>query len=56
MTFFSVWQAGVPDGVINVITGYGPTAGAAVASHKDISKVAFTGSTEVNALSLVTLQ
>ncbi|KAG5672905.1 hypothetical protein PVAND_002993 [Polypedilum vanderplanki] len=40
-------EAGFPDGVINVITGYGPTAGAAIASHSDIRKVAFTGSTEV---------
>ncbi|XP_015571674.2 aldehyde dehydrogenase family 2 member C4 [Ricinus communis] len=40
-------QAGIPDGVINVITGFGPTAGAAIASHMDIDKVSFTGSTEV---------
>ncbi|KAJ9583104.1 hypothetical protein L9F63_022547, partial [Diploptera punctata] len=39
-------EAGVPDGVINIITGYGPTAGAAISSHPDIGKVAFTGSTE----------
>ncbi|OAY27330.1 aldehyde dehydrogenase family 2 member C4 [Manihot esculenta] len=39
--------AGIPDGVINVVTGYGPTAGAAIASHMDIDKVSFTGSTEV---------
>ncbi|CAK9172798.1 unnamed protein product [Ilex paraguariensis] len=42
--------AGVPDGVINVITGYGPTAGAAISSHMDIDKVSFTGSTEVGRL------
>jgi len=36
-------EAGVPDGVINVVPGYGPTAGAAVSSHMDIDKVAFTG-------------
>src|SRR5438477_5341782 len=36
-------DAGVPDGVINVIPGYGPTAGAAISSHKDVDKVAFTG-------------
>jgi coniferyl-aldehyde dehydrogenase len=29
----------MPDGVINVITGYGPTAGAAIASHMDVDKV-----------------
>ncbi|GAB4832939.1 Aldehyde dehydrogenase 2 member C4 [Ancistrocladus abbreviatus] len=39
--------AGIPDGVINVVTGFGSTAGAAVASHMDIDKVSFTGSTEV---------
>lgn len=33
--------------MVNVITGYGPTAGAAIAEHMDIDKVAFTGSTEV---------
>jgi aldehyde dehydrogenase (NAD+) len=36
-------EAGFPDGVLNVVPGYGPTAGAAVSSHKDIDKVAFTG-------------
>lgn len=40
-------EAGFPDGVINVIPGFGPTAGAAIAEHPDIDKVAFTGSTEV---------
>merc|ERR1712240_246618 len=42
-----VREAGFPEGVVNVIPGYGPTAGAAIASHPDIDKVAFTGSTEV---------
>jgi aldehyde dehydrogenase (NAD+) len=36
-------EAGFPDGVVNVIPGYGPTAGAAISSHMDIDKVAFTG-------------
>jgi aldehyde dehydrogenase (NAD+) len=36
-------EAGYPNGVINVIPGYGPTAGAAISGHKDIDKVAFTG-------------
>src|SRR6266487_2269945 len=36
-------EAGIPDGVINVVPGYGPTAGAAISSHMDIDKVAFTG-------------
>ncbi|GJQ27538.1 MAG: aldehyde dehydrogenase [Phycisphaerae bacterium] len=40
-------EAGYPPGVINVIPGFGPTAGGAIASHMDIDKVAFTGSTEV---------
>ncbi|PRQ45481.1 putative aldehyde dehydrogenase (NAD(P)(+)) [Rosa chinensis] len=39
--------AGVPDGVLNVITGYGETAGAAITHHMDIDKVSFTGSSEV---------
>ncbi|XP_074059652.1 aldehyde dehydrogenase X, mitochondrial isoform X2 [Macrotis lagotis] len=43
-------EAGFPPGVVNIITGYGPTAGAAVAQHMDIDKVAFTGSTEVGHL------
>jgi aldehyde dehydrogenase (NAD+) len=43
-------EAGFPNGVINVITGFGPTAGYAIASHQDIRKVAFTGSTEVGKL------
>ena len=43
-------EAGIPDGVINVVPGYGPTAGAAIALHKDVDKVAFTGSGEVGAL------
>ncbi len=36
-------EAGFPDGVINVVPGYGPTAGAAITAHKDVDKVAFTG-------------
>lgn len=40
-------EVGFPAGVINVINGYGPTVGAAIASHPDIDKVAFTGSTAV---------
>ena len=39
-------EAGVPDGVINVVTGFGRTAGAALAAHPDVDRVAFTGSTE----------
>lgn len=38
-------QAGVPDGVINVVTGHGATTGALVAGHPGIDRVAFTGST-----------
>ena len=43
-------EAGVPEGVVNVVPGYGETAGAALASHMDVNKVAFTGSTEVGKL------
>lgn len=42
-----VVEAGIPAGVLNVVNGYGPTAGAAITTHPDIRKVAFTGSTEV---------
>ncbi|XP_062110280.1 benzaldehyde dehydrogenase, mitochondrial-like [Humulus lupulus] len=38
-------EAGLPPGVVNVVSGYGPTAGAALASHMDVDKLAFTGST-----------
>ncbi|KAK2645734.1 hypothetical protein Ddye_020929 [Dipteronia dyeriana] len=41
---FSTKAYGILDGVLNVVTGFGPTAGAAVASHMDIDKVSFTGS------------
>ncbi|MET8653984.1 aldehyde dehydrogenase family protein [Nocardia aurea] len=40
-------EAGVPDGVVNLVTGYGHTAGAALTAHPDVEKIAFTGSTEV---------
>jgi aldehyde dehydrogenase (NAD+) len=43
-------EAGFPEGVVNLLPGYGPTAGAAIASHMDVDKVAFTGSTEVGHL------
>jgi phenylacetaldehyde dehydrogenase len=39
-------EAGVPAGVVNVVTGYGESTGAAITAHPDIDKVAFTGSTE----------
>lgn len=45
-----VQEAGYPDGVLNIVTGHGHTAGAALAAHKGIEKVAFTGSTEVGKL------
>ena len=47
LLFYLLVQAGFPPGVVNVIPGYGPTAGAAISNHMDIDKVAFTGSTEV---------
>jgi len=40
-------EAGFPPGVFNVVTGFGPTVGKALAAHPDIDKVAFTGSTQV---------
>ena len=46
-------EAGIPAGVLNVVTGFGPTAGGAISSHPDIRKVAFTGSTEVGKLIMV---
>ncbi|KAL9151331.1 hypothetical protein ABFS82_11G045600 [Erythranthe guttata] len=42
--------AGIPDGVLNVVTGYGHSAGAAISSHMDVDKISFTGSTEVGRL------
>jgi aldehyde dehydrogenase (NAD+) len=38
-------EAGIPDGVVNVVTGYGQTAGQRLAEHPDVAKIAFTGST-----------
>jgi len=40
-----VLEAGIPEGVVNIVTGYGRTAGAMLAAHRDVNKVAFTGST-----------
>uniref|UniRef100_A0A2L2Y228 Retinal dehydrogenase 1 n=1 Tax=Parasteatoda tepidariorum TaxID=114398 RepID=A0A2L2Y228_PARTP len=45
-------EAGFPPGVVNILPGYGPTAGAAIASHPRVDKVAFTGSTEIGKLIL----
>jgi phenylacetaldehyde dehydrogenase len=45
-----ILEAGIPDGVVNIVPGYGETAGAALAAHPDVDKVAFTGSTEVGKL------
>lgn len=43
-------EAGFPPGVVNIVNGFGPTAGAAIAHHQGIDKIAFTGSTEVGHL------
>jgi len=43
-------EAGIPDGVVNVLTGFGETCGAPLAAHPQVDKVAFTGSTEVGKL------
>jgi acyl-CoA reductase-like NAD-dependent aldehyde dehydrogenase len=40
-------EAGVPEGVVNIVTGFGEEAGQALAAHPDVDKLAFTGSTEV---------
>jgi acyl-CoA reductase-like NAD-dependent aldehyde dehydrogenase len=45
-----IQEAGFPEGVVNVLPGYGETAGAALAAHPGIDKIAFTGSTEVGKL------
>ncbi|OFW09413.1 MAG: betaine-aldehyde dehydrogenase [Acidobacteria bacterium RIFCSPLOWO2_02_FULL_59_13] len=47
-----ILEAGFPDGVVNILPGFGPTAGAAIAAHPDVDKVAFTGSGEVGRLIL----
>jgi len=43
-------EAGFPEGVVNIVPGFGETAGAALAAHPDVDKIAFTGSTEVGRL------
>ncbi len=43
-------EAGLPDGVLNVVTGYGHTTGAALTAHPGVDKISFTGSTEVGKL------
>jgi phenylacetaldehyde dehydrogenase len=48
-------EAGVPDGVANLLIGYGHTAGAAITAHPDVEKVAFTGSTELGGKSPVVI-
>ena len=45
-----VVEAGFPEGVVNIVPGYGETAGAALSAHDGVDKIAFTGSTEVGKL------
>ncbi|GMN45856.1 hypothetical protein TIFTF001_015040 [Ficus carica] len=45
-------EAGLPPGVLNIVSGFGPTAGAAIASHMDVDKLAFTGSTSTGKIVL----
>ncbi len=45
-----IQEAGIPDGVVNIVPGYGPTAGGALVRHPGVDKIAFTGSTEVGKL------
>lgn len=47
-----IQEAGFPDGVVNIVPGYGETAGAALSAHPLADKIAFTGSTEVGRLIL----
>jgi phenylacetaldehyde dehydrogenase len=47
-----IQEAGIPDGVVNIVPGFGETAGAALAAHPQVDKIAFTGSTEVGKLIL----
>lgn len=43
-----IQEAGFPPGVVNIVPGYGATAGYAIARHKGVDKFAFTGSTQVS--------
>ena len=45
-----ILEAGYPEGVVNIVTGFGETAGAALTEHPEVDKIAFTGSTEVGKL------
>lgn len=45
-----IQEAGFPDGVINIVPGFGETAGASLVNHQQVDKIAFTGSTEVGKL------
>ncbi|CAA7407717.1 unnamed protein product [Spirodela intermedia] len=45
-------EAGLPPGVLNVVSGFGPTAGASLATHMDVDKLAFTGSTDTGKIVL----
>ncbi|HLW69715.1 MAG TPA: aldehyde dehydrogenase family protein [Candidatus Binataceae bacterium] len=47
-----ITEAGLPDGVLNIVTGFGPGAGSSIAEHPNVDKVAFTGSTEVGKIIL----
>ncbi|WP_286884888.1 aldehyde dehydrogenase family protein [Aneurinibacillus sp. UBA3580] len=45
-----IMEAGFPDGVVNIVTGFGETAGQPLVEHLDVDKIAFTGSTEIGKL------
>ena len=47
-----ICEAGLPEGVVQIVTGFGPGAGSSIAEHPDIDKVAFTGSGEVGKMIL----
>ena len=46
----SMMEAGLPPGVVNIVTGYGPEAGAPLVEHKDVRAISFTGSSEIGSL------
>jgi acyl-CoA reductase-like NAD-dependent aldehyde dehydrogenase len=45
-----IMEAGIPPGIVNIVTGFGETAGAALVEHPEVDKIAFTGSTEIGKL------
>ena len=46
----TMMEAGLPPGVVNIVTGFGPDAGAPLVEHKDVRAISFTGSSEIGSL------